>query len=522
MEAVSSQLMSHILDRLPVLRAAYNAERPINRLPLEIKTEVFMAFLEEIPTNRKLSALILLCYVCRQWQDIILGCPVFHTRFELANPTLTHKFLGLSGILPLTISLVQPHARSENARSNAQALRPHLGRVQTLSIAAPSGELVEDVLGWLEELQSRVLTTLTLHKDGQDHIATLPLTFPRTHVQALSGLQSLHLYNIAIDDILLAPPVEYNLRRLILMFNDQNIPPCCSALISLVTQCPLLEVLVLSSRGRISCTEGDHDLAGRRLAHLKAITFAASGFKALVHLLDSVHGHTIDGLSLQASFPLNDRHVAELFVNPQDFAPYRLVAPRGLRTLHVSRTGTIIHIEGWYGVCAKASGEPAFKMDINLQQANDSGVDEGQLWTWPLADLSQVEVVHFLSHKAMPTSLVQWIGLLVDLPELKELVLDGTLPPITRTLLYALRAAARQAPSVPEPDLQAVQNPDCCPHLERVALLGGKRPRGFKRNVRKALVARYEARASTPEIEIMRCPAPQPGTRGRRSNSQPV
>ncbi|KAH8114225.1 hypothetical protein DFH11DRAFT_1704482 [Phellopilus nigrolimitatus] len=194
---------------------------PINHIPLEILTEIFLHLPRSLEAT---EAPLILTGVCRKWREAALACPELWDTIILPLPSkgmttrenrLIKMFLQRSGARPLNVDLGLvvnvylrgvPKSHYQLVDMVVNSLVPHAGRIKVLNRVMPSHFLHQFSLGNLRRLEK-----LLICKD-QD-----PSHIDRPAGERLpDSLRSLNLYETSfnITQMFPLPPLsQLHLRR---------------------------------------------------------------------------------------------------------------------------------------------------------------------------------------------------------------------------------------------------------------------------------------------------------------------
>ncbi|KAF7798076.1 hypothetical protein EIP86_009290 [Pleurotus ostreatoroseus] len=236
-----------------VLRSQYNTLAPISRLPTELLSLIFRAFVDDYWASSEQEVYVMpgldiatyessMCgwlvvlHVCRRWRSVALGEPSLWTRIELRCEPFVTLALARSGSLPLDVfagqeSFTTPR-REYYAPKTLGALLPVFPRLRTFQWFVTRA--TEKAFESGQELQAPLMESLILRSTGRN-VSSVPglakMYLPRLH--------SLTIENGSIS--LLDTFIRPTLTTLNISFS----PAHASELIKALERLPLLQRLVL-------------------------------------------------------------------------------------------------------------------------------------------------------------------------------------------------------------------------------------------------------------------------------------
>ncbi|KAJ3546001.1 hypothetical protein NMY22_g2215 [Coprinellus aureogranulatus] len=138
-------------DRIYVLehevaavKACRNATMPINRLPPEILSQVFLDVQKE-EARVEAASWVAVTHVCRHWRDIALRCTTLWTHLAFPQPDFTELMLSRSGSAPLHIEAEDSAFGDGRSLDILRKVLSQVARIHTISLEAEENE-VADVL----------------------------------------------------------------------------------------------------------------------------------------------------------------------------------------------------------------------------------------------------------------------------------------------------------------------------------------------------------------------------------------
>lgn len=367
------QLRRDPMIRFRQLQTSCNARRPINKLPIEILTQIFANALAEDVDNPYL--LQDLSQVCSQWRSIIADAPLLYRSFRLQNPTLTALHLERSRGLALDVDIhdIKCDVSETVALMNSiSILGLQLDRVRSLGVTSHSYKMSAWVLGMLEDFPHRRLTSLSLALTRQEKPVSLRLPDLEEAEQTLSGLTSLSLCNLNIGRGLFESAEQrkistFNLRRLELEYTVAT-PPTNATLIHLLSRCSELEEFTLRSVEPVAFERKNEDGDGLpmcQLSKLKTFTYHAPNFKALADIIRHIEPDASQTPNFDLSFPMDDQVVTTLLFRQRDNGKrvYKLACMgQSLRRMDVRSSGQQMQILGFY-----EQERATLDLDVNRQ-----------------------------------------------------------------------------------------------------------------------------------------------------------
>ena len=157
-------LLSRLQSERIRLRTAYNAGSPINRLPAEILSGIFLLHVDQVSESREIS-LRNLAVVCKLWKDLVLRSPplwtVLDARLKGCRGFIIASVSRSKG-LPLTVNTTERWL-SPNNRAVLLKFAP---QIQSLSYTGAYHDIIEVYLPTLRNLQ-------VIHEDHRDINDTL-------------------------------------------------------------------------------------------------------------------------------------------------------------------------------------------------------------------------------------------------------------------------------------------------------------------------------------------------------------
>ncbi|KAF7798075.1 hypothetical protein EIP86_009289 [Pleurotus ostreatoroseus] len=289
------------------LRTQFNALAAISRLPTEVLSLVFQAYVDnywvaenhnsqytvgvraQIYTTSMCGWLVLL-QVCQHWRSVALGTPSLWTRIELGCQPYVDLALKHSGDMPLEV-FAGRHRSEPNSPYEFEILTRSLLpvfsrlRIAQFRFSDPNLKSALFILRRRElELQAPILEKLTLLMNGRSRPHTL------TRIPTFPTMELPHLTDLTIENAsstLLASFIRPTLTNLNVTFFPALTP---SALVQVLEQLPLLRCLKLSGfkeAGRTPVSAGLYSPPWCRripLPHLKLVWF-----ESRLHALEVAH-----------------------------------------------------------------------------------------------------------------------------------------------------------------------------------------------------------------------------------------
>ncbi|KAF8658193.1 hypothetical protein AX16_002115 [Volvariella volvacea WC 439] len=292
----------------------HNATSPINRIPLEMLTSIFL--LTTVPANRweentfheMYSSHLSITQVCHYWREAALGCPLFWREIQFMHVEWANELLERSHNVPLSVKISKFDRAKTPGLSNAvEATLKQLHRIQNLIIHQPA---MKNPRCWelqrLEMLEYPAPLLQNLLLEG--HSPKLPVTLSKFIFQGQAPqLSVLELANCAFewDHFLLG------LSSLVsLIIVSPATTPTITQLVSLFSRMPQLTGLHLESFNLLTTARTSSSLSsnkGRLLPSLKTLTLV-DDLSSCTSLLSCLPIHPDVSLHLVCScHPLNSQ-----------------------------------------------------------------------------------------------------------------------------------------------------------------------------------------------------------------------
>lgn len=231
-----------------LLQKQWNTMAPISRLPHELLSLVFEAFVADHFNSRltgnnsykaSLAGWLIILHICHHWRDVALNNPKLWTHVELSCEPYVQFVLAHSGNLPLTAFSPSRQSFDDHLLwmdPVVEALLPEFRRVRfaQLRITSPAQEAFEFANRQGVDLRNPILDTLSLivDKDVTSVPVLCEIDFP--------SLASLTILRGAY--MLVKSFVRPTITSLDILFS----PPCrASTLAELLAELPLLQYLTL-------------------------------------------------------------------------------------------------------------------------------------------------------------------------------------------------------------------------------------------------------------------------------------
>jgi hypothetical protein len=150
LDIIFEGFVSHLQSERIRLRTAYNVGSPINQLPAEILSEIFLLHVNQQDATREIS-LRNLAVVCSVWNGLVLRSPHLWTVLD-AGLQNSKRFLiasvAKSKGLPLKVNTTEKWLSPDN-RTILSSFAP---QIQSLFYAGGNYEIIEDYLPTLRDL----------------------------------------------------------------------------------------------------------------------------------------------------------------------------------------------------------------------------------------------------------------------------------------------------------------------------------------------------------------------------------
>ncbi|KAJ3545840.1 hypothetical protein NMY22_g2286 [Coprinellus aureogranulatus] len=228
-------------DRIYVLehevaavKACQNATVPINRLPPEILSQVFLDVRGK-EARVEAASWVTVTHVCRHWRDIALRFTNLWTHLAFPHPDFTELMLSRSGSAPLHIEAEDSAFGDGRSLDILRKVLSQVARIHTISLESEENEVADVLPPSLSG--APILERLVLHGDDWD----LPSTFfdggvpPRLSELELGGCK---LSGSTIW-------ASATLTRLTLICWNEEHRPSVQDFLDALRQMPLLEFLQL-------------------------------------------------------------------------------------------------------------------------------------------------------------------------------------------------------------------------------------------------------------------------------------
>jgi hypothetical protein len=219
------------------IRTYLNSLSPINRLPPEILTKVFTAFicLDHSYRHNGDGQWVRLVNVCRHWRSLITGTPTLW-RFPLfVNAEIAATMLTLSRQSPLVIK-----AQDVDSPDAVELALFHLSRIEILHIAGRDTSSFERFLSLMNQ-PAPLLESLSLH-----YVTLGPESSGITLPSTLLGTVTPRLRHVSIFklDVAWDSPLLSGLSHLEIL--GSTIKPSPTTFCNVLSRCPALHTLILS------------------------------------------------------------------------------------------------------------------------------------------------------------------------------------------------------------------------------------------------------------------------------------
>ncbi|KAJ3520052.1 hypothetical protein NMY22_g12919 [Coprinellus aureogranulatus] len=289
------------------LKLSYNSLCDLNKLPVEILSNVFISCAAEATqqfssTDRSSFSWINVAHVCHHWREVALGCAELWANILFINEGLARFMLAQSKAAPLSIDI---HITRSWQREFINDLASQIHRWRAISL---EGHL--DLFDWSDwSSQAPLLEKLVIRSfEWCSELEQTALLFqgnaPVLKHLALEGM-GVQSYTVL--------PFSPSLTYLELEEDqDQKIWPCGADLLRTLQHLPLLESLIL-----INCVPefGQHrtSLTPTRIHFPSIRALSLAGYVDSVQgFLDSVQIHENASLTFNLLFTVGSDHVKTL------------------------------------------------------------------------------------------------------------------------------------------------------------------------------------------------------------------
>ncbi|KAF6763852.1 hypothetical protein DFP72DRAFT_485172 [Ephemerocybe angulata] len=249
-EALRQRILQAEKD-LRTMKDDYNASAPVNRLPVEVLSDIFVetalidAWFYNSPSEREYFSWIHLAHVCHDWREVVFNCTRLWSRIAFFDKAVTEFMLTQSKDAPLTIEYDPPRSPDDSEDESADSNAPDLNYI-TLKLPSQAHRIASIKSfgdpAYLSKLKgpANVLEKVELESNhGED----LPKEFLQKGAPLLKHLK---IHRIAFKWSVL--PLNSQLTTLDLHNNLSPLPkkrPSSNTFLETISSLPLLQTLSL-------------------------------------------------------------------------------------------------------------------------------------------------------------------------------------------------------------------------------------------------------------------------------------